>query len=397
MKPCAGSIMPDIMLHMPLSRPVPAAAMDGTTGATHSKSGWDSRLAGKDENSFDAIRLGLATLVVFEHSFFLISNRVDDEPLYRLTGGQYNSGAFAVCMFFAISGFLVTRSWVMTENLQRYLAKRVARIVPGFLVATFVGCVLLGPLVAADSAHFLAQQKWLPIAVSALALRQVDVAGVLGGNAVTLVHGTLWTIKYEFDCYLLIALIGSLGLLSPRRVWAIYLPLFAGLFAARAGWIRLPVFDHGIVALVISSPDQWPSLFPFFFAGSALYLYRGHIVKTPALFSGALLLLALSCVFGGMYWALLIGGTYTVIYLALSSSAHLVLFGKRVDPSYGTYLYGWPVAQALLFFTHQKLSPLPLFTLTMAVTLLVAYASWRLVERPSLDMLRRQRRAVSFA
>lgn len=385
------------MRRMPLSGSVLTAAMDGAISTMDSKSRWDSRLAGKEENSFDAIRLGLATLVVFEHSYFLISNRFDGEPLYRLTGGQYNSGAFAVCMFFAISGFLVTRSWVMTENLQRYLAKRFARIVPGFLVATFVGCVLLGPIIASDPARFFAQQKWLPFAVSALALRQADVTGVLAGNAVNLVHGTLWTIKYEFDCYLLVALVGSLGLLNPRRVWAIYLPLFAVLFAARAGWIRLPVFDHGIVALVISSPDQWPELFPFFFAGSALYLYREHIAKTAAHFTGALLLLALSGAIGGMYWALLIGGTYAVIYLALSSSAHLVLFGKRVDLSYGVYLYGWPVAQALLYFTHQKLSPLPLFTLTMAVTLVVAYASWRLVERPSLDMLRRQKRVASFA
>ena len=380
------------MFRMLLSR-----ALHGVAGAPNAKSGWDSRLAGKEENSFDAIRLGLATLVVFEHSYFLISNRFDGEPLYRLTGGQYNSGAFAVCMFFAISGFLVTRSWIMTQNPQRYLAKRIARIVPGFLVATFAACVLLGPLVATDPFQFLAEQKWLAIGVSAIALRQVDVSGVLAGNAVSLLHGTLWTIKYEFDCYLLIALIGAFGLLQPPRAWIIYLPLFAGLFAARAGWFRLPLIDHGITALVISSPDQWPSLFPFFFAGSALYLYRQYIAKTAALFAGAILLMALSSMVGGMYWALLIGGTYSVIYLALSSSAHLVLFGKRVDLSYGVYLYGWPVAQTLLYFTHQKLSPLPLFILAMPVTLLIAYASWRVVERPSLDMLRRQRRAVRFA
>ena len=380
------------MLRMLLSRP-----FHGVAGAPNAKSVWDSRLAGKEENSFDAIRLGLATLVVFEHSYFLISNRVDGEPLYRLTGGQYNSGAFAVCMFFAISGFLVTRSWIMTQNLPRYLAKRVARIVPGFLVATFAACVLLGPLVATDPAQFLAEQKWLAVGISAVALRQVGVAGVLAGNAVSLVHGTLWTIKYEFDCYLLIALIGSVGLLSPRRAWMIYLPGFAALFAARAGWLRLPVFDHGFAALLISSPDQWPSLFPFFFAGSALYLYREYIAKTAALFAGAVLLLALSSMIGGLYWALLIGGTYAVVYLALSSSAHLVLFGKRVDLSYGVYLYGWPVAQSFLYFTHQKLSPLPLFALTMVITVVIAYASWCLVERPSLGMLKRPGRAVSFA
>ena len=96
---------------------------------------WSAGLAGKDENSFDAIRLFLATLVVFEHSFFLIENRYDSEPFYLLTNGQFNSGAIAVCMFFAISGFLVTRSWLLTGDVRRYLFKRIARIVPGLLDA----------------------------------------------------------------------------------------------------------------------------------------------------------------------------------------------------------------------------------------------------------------------
>lgn len=72
-----------------------------------------------------------------------------------------NFGALTVCMFFAISGFLVTRSWVMTGNLQRYLVKRIVRIVPGFLAATFRACVLPRPFTAGDPADFLAQQKSL--------------------------------------------------------------------------------------------------------------------------------------------------------------------------------------------------------------------------------------------
>ena len=45
---------------------------------------WSAGLSGKEDNSFDAIRLFLATLVVFEHSFFLLENRYDSEPFYVL-------------------------------------------------------------------------------------------------------------------------------------------------------------------------------------------------------------------------------------------------------------------------------------------------------------------------
>lgn len=351
---------------------------------------WSTRLSGKEDNSFDAIRLFLATLVVFEHSFFLVENRYDSEPFYVLTSGQFNSGAIAVFMFFAISGFLVTRSYLLTENVWRYLMKRVARIVPGFLVATFVACLLIAPLTSTNPLSYFAAQKWPSLVVQALALRQVSVSGILDGNSVRLIHGTLWTIKIEFDCYLALAIFGSLGLLTRRRAWALYLSAMLFLAVARMGWIRLPVVDHGFASLLISSPDQWPTLFPFFIAGSAFYIYRDYVAKWFPLFLASLLLLLVSSWWGGLYWALLLGGTYAVIYLALSSSLELKIFGRRADLSYGVYLYGWPVAQLLLYLSHQSLAPLPLFVLTMAVTLPVAYASWSIVESPSLSMVRRK-------
>jgi peptidoglycan/LPS O-acetylase OafA/YrhL len=351
---------------------------------------WSAGLAGKDENSFDAIRLFLATLVVFEHSFFLIENRYDSEPFYLLTHGQFNSGAIAVCMFFAISGFLVTRSWLLTGDVRRYLLKRIARIVPGFLVASFVACVLIAPLTTTNSVSYFVGQKWPALLVQAIALRQVSVSGILDGNAVRLIHGTLWTIQIEFDCYLALAVFGSLGMLKRQRAWALYLLLMVVLVAARAGWVRLPVLDHGFFALLISSPDQWPALIPFFIAGSAFYVYQDYVPKWLPLFGGSLLLLVVSSWWGGLYWALLLGGTYTVIYLALSSSLEMKVLGRRTDLSYGVYLYGWPVGQLLLYLSHQSLAPIPLFLLTMAVTLPVAYASWSIVEAPSLVMLRRK-------
>lgn len=383
--------MPDTMLQTHIEGSAGATGLPPSAGLGARATGWSARLSDKENNSFDAIRLALATLVVFAHSFFLLSNRVDSEPLYVLSRGQFNSGSLAVCMFFTISGFLVTRSYVLTDNLRRYLAKRVARIVPGFLAATFVGCVVLAPLTTSDAYAFFAEQSWLPLAVQALALRQVGVSGALRGNALPLIHGTLWTIQLEFDCYLAVALLGALGLLSPRRAWAVYAFLIIALFASGAGVIPLPNIDHGIAALLISNPTQWPYLFPFFFTGSAFYIYRNHVPKWFALgFLSAVFLVA-SSVLGSMYWVLLLGGTYLIVYAALSASVHIKLFGRRVDLSYGVYLYGWPVAQMLLYFTHQNLQPLLLFALTIVLTFCVAYASWRLIEYPSLCLVKERR------
>ena len=368
-------------------------------GATKDKNsaGWSARLAGKNENSFDAIRLLLATLVVFQHSFFLLHRQFDSEPLYLLTRGQTDSGTLAVFMFFAISGFLVTRSWLLTGNLQRFLMKRLARIVPGFLVASFVGCVVMAPLTARNIFAFFSGQNWPVVIVQALALQEVTVSGILDGQAVQLIHGTLWTVRIEFDCYLLVALLGGLGLLAPRRAWVVYLSLLVIGAAARVGWIRLPVIDRGLAALLGSTPEQWQPLFPFFIAGSAFYIYREHVPKSARLFLLSLLVVIASAVAGGMYWALLLCGTYVLIYSALSSSLEMTLFGRRIDLSYGVYLYGWPVAQLLIYFSHQSLRPVPLFVVTTVTTAAVAYASWRFVEEPGLSLARRRNAAAATA
>jgi peptidoglycan/LPS O-acetylase OafA/YrhL len=361
---------------------------------------WSARLSDKEDNAFDAIRLALATLVVFEHSFFLIANRYDSEPVYLLTQGQTNSGALAVYMFFAISGFLVTRSYLLTGSLPRYLAKRFARIVPGFLAATFVACVVFAPLTASSASSFFAAQNWPSLIVQALALRQVEVSGILDENPVHLIHGTLWTIKYEFDCYIVVALLGSVGLLVPRRAWIAYGLIMLGLIAGRVGWIHLPTFDHGIQALLISSPDQWPSLFPFFIAGSAFYIYRDYVPKLLLLCFLSAALIVMSSIGGGLYWALLLGATYLVVYLALSASVKMELFGSRVDLSYGVYLFGWPVGQMVLYFTGQRIGSYPLFFVTMAITLMLAYGSWTFVEHPALRYVAttwRNRQSVSPA
>ena len=224
-------------------------------------------------------------------------------------------------------------------------------------------------------------------AAKTAALLQTGVEGVLEGNPVTLMHGTLWSIKYEFDCYLAVALLGSLGLLTARRAWVTYSLIMLALIAGRLGWIHLPTFDYGIPALLISSPDQWPTLFPFFVAGSAFYVYRDYVPKSLPLCVIAIVAIAYSSIAGGLYWALLLAATYLVLYLALSASVKMELFGRRVDLSYGVYLYGWPVGQMVFYFSGQQLGPYPLFLLSMMITLMLAYGSWRLIEHPALRFL----------
>jgi peptidoglycan/LPS O-acetylase OafA/YrhL len=353
-------------------------------------SAWDERLTGNRGNAFDAVRLVLATLVVLEHSYFLLEKSSLEDPLSLLSGAQTNCGHFAVVMFFVISGFLVTRSLTHSRSVWHYLLKRVARIVPGFLVASAFGCLVVGPLTSLDAGAFMREQSWRLLTVTVLALKQVAVTGALVGNPLPMVHGTLWTIKYEFDCYLILAILGALGLVRAAAPAILaYVALALALAAGAA--LGLPVVDRGIAALLISSPNQWPDLFPFFLAGSAFYLWRHRIPKSPTLMAAAVAALGISFRVGGAWWALLICGTYTILFICLSASADIYIGGRHTDLSYGVYLYGWPIQQLLIFYFGPHLTPMTLFVVAVVATYSVAWVTWTVIEEPTLGLVRRPR------
>jgi len=361
-------------------------------GGAEAPDAWETRLRDERSNAFDVIRLVLATMVVFAHSYFLIDGRIDREPLWVLSHGQLQSGQVAVYLFLCISGFLVTRSFLTSRGLRSYLLKRVARIVPGFLAATFFGLVIIAPFLATGTIQaFFARQNWPAIWVNALALRQTGVTGVLDPNPVKLVHGTLWTVKYEFDCYLLAALIGSFGFFSLRYAVFTFAAIAAVLLFLNFGVERLPTNNIGIASLLISGPPLWPELLPFYFTGAAIYVFRNYIPLSGALFWTLSGILLISLFVGGARVAILFAGSYVILYLAIKMSAQIYILHRRVDLSYGLYLYAWPIQQLLVFVTKNSLSPLALFAVTMPVSLCVAYASWRFIEAPALAAVRGRR------
>src|SRR5690349_23752155 len=86
-----------------------------------------------DVENFNLLRLLFAALVVFSHSFELIDRSRMHEPLNRLFH-TYSCGDLAVDGFFMLSGFLILASWRRDPNVPRYLARRVLRVYPLFIV-----------------------------------------------------------------------------------------------------------------------------------------------------------------------------------------------------------------------------------------------------------------------
>src|SRR5258705_9890366 len=95
-------------------------------------------------NNFGLLRLILALLVVFSHSYSLAWGSEDAEPLMRLTHGRLGFASLAVNGFFVLSGFLVTHSFLRSRGFFDYLKKRILRIYPGFIAVSLIGVVIFG-------------------------------------------------------------------------------------------------------------------------------------------------------------------------------------------------------------------------------------------------------------
>ncbi|MGN7799750.1 acyltransferase family protein [Leifsonia sp. 22587] len=319
-------------------------------------------------NNFDVLRLLFATLVIFSHSFALVGQA---EPV--LWGRTL--GNLGVHGFFVISGYLIVQSFLRSRSLLQYGMNRVLRIVPGLVVALILS--------------------------SLIALRLHSFAN----NPVPYIsNGPVWTLTWEVVCYAAVAVLGIVGALNRTA--------FPAVFAA--GWVLY-------LAGIGDTSDFMLAIVPMFlmFAAGALFALYLTKIRLEVLIL-ALIGLALTADFG-VFSAVVrfvmagvpflygpdvsLGEIHRVIYLA-SFPVVVIWVGKlarpslplRNDISYGTYIYGWPVAQVLVFAALKwalPLNPWLLFLATMLITLPIAYLSWRFIEKPALGLKRRFRKRAA--
>ena len=102
-------------------------------------------------SNFDMLRLMAALAVLFGHSFVLTAGAQSFEtmdPLSQLFSPYAAYGEaiqeFAVDLFFVISGFLVTCSYLRSRSLLRYALSRVLRIYPAAILGALVTHGTLG-------------------------------------------------------------------------------------------------------------------------------------------------------------------------------------------------------------------------------------------------------------
>jgi peptidoglycan/LPS O-acetylase OafA/YrhL len=336
-------------------------------------------------NNFDAIRLMMALGVIWSHSFALALPQGETvEPISILTNGHYNAGNIAVMVFFAISGFLICESRLKSKSLGSFLGKRVRRIYPGYMAASTIGAFVVVPLFS-TAYDFSLVQIAKTVGGNLLLQNYVPPSSVFARNYSTAVNGSLWSIPFEFWCYLAIAGLGIAGLL--REKWAVS-AIIISCMAARAAFDILDKKPGlGIVGQIFGWPYLWVFILPCFLMGTLFFLLKHKIPRHPLILISLIGLLLLLCyspvgdkyqrVSSQLIFPLTL--TYSTFYFAFTDRIKLRYAAAKGDFSYGTYLFAYPIQQMLI---SPFILPFPLIVLlSIVLSLGAGFLSWHLVEK----------------
>ena len=338
-------------------------------------------------NNFDVLRFLFASLVVFSHSYPLGEGNELHEPLWKLTG-QTTLGGLSVHCFFIISGFLIAASWDRRKGVGQFLKKRVLRIYPGFIIANGVGVFLIAPFVA-DPAAANIRISITQFAWDCLRLQGTPAADTLfPQNHLHALNGSIWSIAYEFWCYIGVMILGMVPLFHRR---SFVLGLFGVSLAAAFVFptFHLEWIGGGILGKIFGYPFFWARLLPNYLAGVVAWRFREKIVISDRFAMLALILLAASVPVANS-WSVMfpICGTYIVLWAAFHPSFKLHGFSRHGDFSYGMYLYAFPIQQLLVMSNSGSMNPYALFAIAWPLSILAGMLSWFIVERPFLRQAR---------
>jgi peptidoglycan/LPS O-acetylase OafA/YrhL len=333
------------------------------------------------ENNIDFVRIFLALLVIFSHSYPLTLGHERSEPFILLSRGQVTGGHIAVDLFFILSGFLITASYERSRSAASFLRKRAARIYPAFILLAVLTVVVIRPLAHAQADGASLAQKVVNVVGNTLILREANYSAAFPLNATAgVINGSLWSIYYEFWCYIGVLLLGLTGLLRSKMFLVVLFgaSILVSLLFAYYRWN----ISGNILGAIWGYPPFWARLLPMYLAGVVFYRFRNSfsISRVPVLIAS--LALVVACIAPLGYTALFpIAGTYLAMCFSFSPSIRLHQTNRFGDFSYGTYLYAFPLQQLIMAEIGHPIAPLLLFAFATPPTLLAAAMSWYSVER----------------
>jgi peptidoglycan/LPS O-acetylase OafA/YrhL len=310
--------------------------------------------------------------------------------------GWLPGGFLGVSLFFTLSGYLIA-SLVLAEvaatgalDLGRFWVRRVRRLIPA-LVLLVVGVIVLSRVIELPARTRLELLGGLTYSSNWIQLAGGTSYAELFDEPSALTH--LWSLAIEEQFYLVFPLVAwAVARRRPHRLAQALAAVSAfavigGVAAVRvvddATWAyfatpaRAPEIAIGVLLAVFVRASTRPS--PPWLVGLGVAALAGSVgawrlaaVTDPWVGGGGL------AVFATVSAVLVAAAGRPGPLVRLLGVAPLRQLGRI---SYGLYLYHWPVV-VLLSRPRVDLDPVPLFVARLALSLVLAVASFHLVEQP---------------
>ncbi len=198
----------------------------------------------------DGVRALAALGVIFHHLFQKLQAGTQS-PWLQDVHGMIIKGAAGVSVFFVLSGMLLSypfwRAYFEKRplpSLRHYVARRAARIMPGFYAALAVSFVVTAAIARNNGAHVT--QPLRRLIAGATFTSEFHWITFFPDDT----NGPLWSIGFEVFCYVLLPLF-MLGLFAVKRrgrriAWGYWVAAFALVLAVNQ-WVTTTFIpdDHG--------------------------------------------------------------------------------------------------------------------------------------------------------
>lgn len=337
---------------------------------------WDS--AAERPAGFDCLRTALALSIILIHTV-LVCYGQEIESAYWL-GAMRPVFSFPVPAFFALSGFLVAGS-LLRNDISSFIVLRGLRIYPALMVEVIISSLIVGLIFTAyDPGRYFSDPEFFRYLLNAIGWVHYTLPGVFHETpAGPTVNLQMWTIPIELQCYVALTCVGAVSL-HRHRV----------LFGSGVVLVTIAAFIYTVasgVPLIQGIPPK--VVFLSFLFGIAFYLFRDRIVVSKIAVIASTIIAA-GLVFSETYHVFSpIFISYITVCFGVQNM-RIPIFNHLSNYSYGMYLYGFPIQQAVSAafpdFRHWWFNAL----VSIPLTLLAAALSWILVEKPVLT----HRRAV---
>lgn len=328
-----------------------------------------SEFEGSRSNNFTFLRFVFAWAVLIGHSFPITGNGSD--PISMLLLPHTWIGEMAVSGFFAISGYLVTASF-MQRSMGTYIASRALRLYPAIIVYSLIAILIIGPLSSsAPTKAYFQSNPWNNMLNATLWKWIYNLPYAFSHNPLAgSTNGATWTLPAELRCYILIFILGFFGAFNTRATANICLLTL----------LTFTAVNYPFIPLFGTSPN-YASPLTYFLLGSLFWINRSFVPLNWVLTAAAFISPFLGV--WGQYFHYVYALCFIYIIFSVVYKAPHLDMDRFGDISYGVYIYSWPIQQMVWCPGQNAYINILLSTI---IVFFIAYLSWHFVEKPALNI-----------